>query len=91
VDDLGFKSLQGQEIFSSKCPDWFCGSPSLLISGYMSPFSGVKWVGHEADDSPPSSAKVKNEWNYTYMPPWCVQGQLYLYMSYFLAFYDETA
>jgi hypothetical protein len=25
----------------------------------------VKWLGHEADNSPPSSAKVKNMWSYT--------------------------
>jgi hypothetical protein len=30
---------------------------------------GVKRSGHEADNSPPSSAKVKNAWRYTYTPP----------------------
>jgi hypothetical protein len=29
----------------------------------------VKWLGHEADNSPPSSAEVKNVWNYTSAPP----------------------
>jgi len=29
---------------------------------------GVKWLGHEADHSPPSSTKVKNVWSYTYTP-----------------------
>jgi hypothetical protein len=31
---------------------------------------------------PPSSAKVKNEWSYSYehyLPSWCTQGQLALY------------
>jgi len=26
---------------------------------------GVKWLRHEADHSPPSNAKDKNEWSYT--------------------------
>jgi hypothetical protein len=30
---------------------------------------GVKRPGHEADHSPPSSAEVKNAWNYTSTPP----------------------
>jgi hypothetical protein len=25
----------------------------------------IKWPGHETDDSPPSSAEVKNTWSYT--------------------------
>jgi hypothetical protein len=28
----------------------------------------VQWVGHEADHSPPSSAKVKNVWSYFSTP-----------------------
>ena len=27
--------------------------------------TGVKWLGREADLSPPSSAEVKNEWSFT--------------------------
>jgi hypothetical protein len=35
---------------------------SLLYSGYCGPFPGAKaWPGHDADHSPPSSAKVENE------------------------------
>jgi hypothetical protein len=40
-------------------------------------FPGKKRPGHEVDYSPPSSAKVKNEWSYTSAPPWCGQGQLF--------------
>jgi hypothetical protein len=29
----------------------------------------VKWPGHEADHSPPSSVEVKNVWSYTTTPP----------------------
>jgi len=37
----------------------------------------VKWPGHEADHSPPSSAEIKNVWSYTSIPPyilmtWCL-------------------
>jgi hypothetical protein len=30
----------------------------------------VKWPGHEADHFPPSTANVKNEWCYTFTPPY---------------------
>jgi len=29
---------------------------------------GIKWPGHEVNHSPASSARVKNGWNYTFMP-----------------------
>jgi len=32
-------------------------------------FPGVKRPGHASDNSPPSSAKVKNEWDYTFTSP----------------------
>jgi hypothetical protein len=54
---------------------WVPGAPSVSI----------KWPGHAADHSPPSSAKVKNAWGYTSTPPIlhgivlsCTQEQLYL-------------
>jgi hypothetical protein len=30
--------------------------------------SDVKWLGHETDHTPPSSATVKNETSYTFIP-----------------------
>jgi hypothetical protein len=33
-------------------------------------FLGVKWLGHEADHPPLSSAEVKNAWNYTSIFPY---------------------
>jgi hypothetical protein len=58
--------------------------------GVKGSFLGVKWLGREADHSPPSSAEVKNAWSYTCTPlvgpPWRgaqlkkAQGQLYLYL-----------
>jgi hypothetical protein len=35
---------------------------------------GVKRLGREADHSPPSSAEVKNAWNYTSIPPVRLHG-----------------
>jgi hypothetical protein len=35
---------------------------------------GVKWPGREANHSPPSSAEVKNAWNYTSIPPIRLHG-----------------
>jgi hypothetical protein len=67
---LGFNSWQGLGIFlfttvsrtalvPTKPPiQWVLGALSL----------GVKQPGHEADHSPPSSAKVKNAWSSTYTP-----------------------
>jgi hypothetical protein len=48
-------------------PERLWGPPSLLSNGYWGGgFSlGVKRPGREADHSPPSSAEVKNAWNYT--------------------------
>jgi hypothetical protein len=62
---------------SPSCPDWCWGPPSLLSNGYQGALSsGVKQLGHEADHSPPSSAKVKNMWHYISTPQyifmvWC--------------------
>jgi hypothetical protein len=34
----------------------------------------IKWLGHEVNLSPPSNAKVKNEWSYTTTSPICLHG-----------------
>jgi len=49
---------------------WVPGSPAL----------GIKWLGSEADHSPPSSTAVKNACSYTSTPPyiftaWCLVRQ----------------
>jgi len=36
----------------------------------------VKWPGHEADHSPPSSAKVKEGWSYSTTPPVDLHGMV---------------
>jgi len=46
--------------------------PIQWAPGVLSP--GIKWLGHEADHSLHSSAKVKNTWNYAFTSPmssWC--------------------
>ena len=35
---------------------------------------GVKQPGHQANHSPPSMVKVKNEWSYAHVHSWCVKG-----------------
>jgi hypothetical protein len=57
-DRIGVRIPGGAEnfFFSTPCPDWLCGTPSLLSNGNH---WGVKRPGREADHSPLSSAKVK--------------------------------
>ena len=55
--------------------------PPVGTRGY---FPGVKRPEHEVDYSPPSSAKIKNEWSCTYTlhtVSWRGQGKLYLLPS----------
>jgi hypothetical protein len=69
MDSLRFKSQYGEEIFSSpKHPHWPQEPPSLLCTGYCDSLPAVKQPGCEVNNSPPSSAKVKNEWSYTSTP-----------------------
>jgi hypothetical protein len=39
------------------------------VNGNRGSFVGVKWLGHEANNSLPYSAEIKSEWNYTSTPP----------------------
>jgi hypothetical protein len=76
---LGFDSLQGLGMFfftimfrTALGPTQ---SPIQLVPGAVS--LRVKWLGREADHSPPSSAEVKNAWSYTPLPQyifmaWCL-------------------
>jgi hypothetical protein len=46
-----------------------------ISNGYQGLFPcEVKWLGHEADHSLPSNAKVKNAWSFTSTPPICLHG-----------------
>jgi hypothetical protein len=45
------------------------GLTQPLIQWVLGSFSlGVKWLGHEADHSPPTSAEGKKTWIYTSIP-----------------------
>jgi hypothetical protein len=44
-------------------------------TGALSPV--VKWPDHEAEHSPPPSAKVNNAWSYASIPP-------YIFMAWYL-------
>jgi hypothetical protein len=35
----------------------------------------IKQLGHEANHSSSSSAKVKDEWSYIFIPPSCLHGK----------------
>jgi hypothetical protein len=49
---------------SPKHPDQLWIPPSLLLNDYLGSFLEVKQPGHEMDHSPPTSAEIKNEWDY---------------------------
>ena len=42
----------------------------LLGIGYRPSFPGLKRPGREVDRSPPSGVEVKNEWSYSFTPPY---------------------
>jgi len=57
----------------------------LAVGPTQPPIQWMLGAEHEADHSPPSSAKVKNAWSYASMPSWHgaqlkkkAQGQLLL-------------
>jgi hypothetical protein len=83
LDHMGFKSWQRQESYrfsETFRPD--LGPTRLLFKGTGGYFPGAMWLVHWDHQSPPSTAKVKNEWSYTTTPPHMhsqhVQGQLFL-------------
>jgi len=58
-----------------------------LFNRYLDYFPGLKWPGYKVNDSPPSSAKVKNELHLPLLllhTLWCGLGKLYLYLSFVL-------
>jgi len=45
------------------------GPPTQYSMGTGAPSPRINWSGHNANHSPPSSTKVKNEWSYNSIPP----------------------
>jgi hypothetical protein len=66
---------RGERFFCSpEMPRPALGPTSHLLNAYWGPFPwGAKWPGREADQSPPSTAQVKNDWSYNSMTSWGVQ------------------
>jgi hypothetical protein len=50
------------------------GPPQLLFNGYWGTFLRVKWLEHEVNCSPQSSAEIKHEWSYTPTLLICLHG-----------------
>jgi hypothetical protein len=51
----------------------FTGSVAQPVSYLMDTgrsFPRVKWLGREADHSPPSNIEIKKTWIYTFTPPY---------------------
>jgi len=76
--DVRFPAGAGIFFYSPPRPDRHRGPPILPPSAYRELFPpAVKLWRHEADLSPPSSAKVKNPCSYTSTPP-------YAFMAWYL-------
>jgi hypothetical protein len=77
-DDQEFESHQRLGIFlftiMSRLALGPTQPPIQCIPGALS--LGVKWLGCEADHSPPSSAEVKNAWGCTPIPPIHLHGMV---------------
>jgi hypothetical protein len=56
-------------------PDLLWVPPSPLFRGYQRSFLGINRLGREIHHSFPSSAEVKNEWNYTAAPHIRLHGE----------------
>ena len=65
LDDPEFVSRQGKALFSSL--KFGFGEPHKhLLIGHRGSFAKVRRTGRELGHMPPSSAEVRDEWNYTY-------------------------
>jgi len=71
LDELGFESRQGQEIFfSPKGLERSQGPTMSYLIGTAIIFARVKRPGCEVDHSPPFSVEVKNGWRHSSAPPY---------------------
>jgi hypothetical protein len=76
LNDPGFEFDQVKKTFLiSKTSKWTLKSGQPAIQWIPVALSlEVRRTGREADHSPPSSAEVKREWNYTSTPPISLHG-----------------
>jgi hypothetical protein len=86
VGHTGFESWRRQEIlrfFRSSRP---AVGPTQPPVQWVPVFLGiVTRPGRDVDRSPPTSSEVKNEWNYTTIPPTCLPGAGRGISTFFLA------
>jgi hypothetical protein len=76
---------------SPQCPDWLRSPLIFLFREYWGSFPRVKQLEHAVNHSPPSTARIKNEWSHFSVPPVYLHGMrrkniivLLLYMYLFL-------
>jgi len=75
----------GMRFFSSpKCPDWCCGTTTILCSRYQGSILAVKQPGGGDNHSPPlvPVSGMIGAVPLRYMPSWPGQGKLNLCMLY---------
>jgi hypothetical protein len=73
-DDTGFELCGGKRFFSSpNYPDRVWGPPGCLFNGLWGSFTRSKRPGLD-DNSPPSSAKIRNEYSCTSTPSRFLHG-----------------
>jgi hypothetical protein len=65
LDDPGFESRKGQEIFLlSNVSRWICGPPISYWMDTRTLSSGLKWPGRKVDHWLPPRAEVNDEWSF---------------------------
>ena len=77
-----FDSQLGHQPFClSFLPNQLCGPPNLLFNREDKSFlPGLKQLGREADHSPNSHIKVKNNCSYTPTPPYILYSLFFIYL-----------
>jgi len=84
VGRSGFNFELGLRFLSSlQQSDWLWDLLASYPKVNGDSFPEVKWLGHEADQSPPSNAEIKDLWSYTSTLP-------YFFMVWCLTKYRDT-
>jgi hypothetical protein len=73
AERLGFDSQPGHGVFSHQCIKTSWGATQFPMQLVLGSFPGGKQLRHEADHSPPSSAKIKKK-NWSYRFNMCLHG-----------------